>query len=263
MTEVSPEVARPDSPSVRSSSPERSLFLDTLRGGLVILMIVYHAAYNAVLVGLLSFELYEGFWWIFPRIVAAGFICVSGWNLAAKKARGGDIRTFLRRAGRLALPALTISLISLPMFRQGFVFFGILHLLAVSTILAWPFLGKPGLGLVAGIACLAGGLLLGEQRFSWPYLAWLGFRPEGLYPVDYLPLLPWFAWCLFGAAARDLSLRHISRGMLMRLSPSVARPPNTGLRLLAGTGRHSLLIYLVHLPVLYGLARLLVLLKGF
>jgi uncharacterized membrane protein len=248
--------------------------LDAIRGGLVILMAIYHAAYTAVITGLASLELYEGFWWLFPRTIAAGFIVISGWSLAGKKARGSTFRTFLVRAGRLAVPALAITAISAFMFGKGFVFFGILHLLAASSILAWPLLGRPGPAVASACLVLGGGLLLGSQRYDWPYLAWLGFRPSGLYPVDYLPLLPWFAWCLFGAAARDLMhKRRNGRSPTLHPVPStasrtvtatcpdtvtgVASPLVAVLDPLAWAGRHSLEIYLVHLPVLYGLASLI------
>ena len=236
------------------STTERSLSLDAIRGALVILMVVYHAAYISVLSGLVNLQLYEGFWWIFPRTIAAGFIAVSGWSLAGKKARGSGFRSFAVRAGRLAVPALAITAISAIMFHKGFVFFGILHLLAAASIMVWPFLGRPVLALATGLAFMAGGLALGGQRFVWPYLAWLGFRPAGLHPVDYLPLLPWFAWCLFGAAAADLAIRYnLARGNRIPLRTALLRP-------LAYAGRHSLTIYLIHLPALYGLASLVALL---
>jgi uncharacterized membrane protein len=235
-------------------------------------MVIYHAAYISVMAGLADIELYQGFWWIFPRTIAAGFIAVSGWSLAGKKAKGSNFKAFALRAGRLAVPALAISAVSAVMFNKGFVFFGILHLLAAASILAWPFLGRPLLSLAAGLAILAGGLVLGGQRFDWPYLAWLGFRPAGLYPVDYLPLLPWLAWCLFGAAAKGLVLRHCSGtegrsgiGSVIR-SDSTVRGSAGWLAVagiqkpLAFAGRHSLTIYLIHLPALYALATLVALL---
>lgn len=244
--------------SRRSLTSQRSLALDAIRGGLVILMILYHTAYLAVMAGLVHIELFEGFWWVFPRTIAASFIAVSGWSLAAKKTRGGIFKTFLVRAGRLAIPALAITAISALMFRQGFVFFGILHLLAAASILAWPFLGRPALALATALVVLGAGLALGGQRFEWPYLAWLGFRPASLYPVDYLPVLPWFAWCLLGTAARDLTLRIAPWQIL----DSSAAPQGQVffLKPLAWAGRHSLGIYLVHLPALYALVSLLALL---
>ncbi|MFH2116389.1 MAG: heparan-alpha-glucosaminide N-acetyltransferase [Spirochaetota bacterium] len=251
-----PTAMRPTAmrPAAVRQATGRSLVLDAIRGILVILMVIYHAAYISVMSGLLDFELYTGFWWIFPRTIAAGFMTVSGWSLAGKKARGSGFRSFLVRAGRLAVPALAITVISAFMFHKGFVFFGILQLLAASSILAWPFLGRPVLALAAGLTVMAGGLMLGGQRFDWPYLAWLGLRPSGLYPVDYLPILPWFAWCLFGAAAGDLVIRH----GLVRVDGTSWQAVILGP--LAYAGRHSLTIYLVHLPALYGLGSLLALL---
>ena len=238
----------------------RSQVLDAIRGGLVILMVIYHGAYIAVLTGLSSLELYQGFWWIFPRTIAAGFVAVSGWSLAGKKARGSPFNSFLARAVRLALPALAITVISAVVFRKGFVFFGILHLLAASSILLWPFLGRPVPAIATGLAVMAGGLVLGNQRFDMFYLAWLGFRPAGLYPVDYLPLLPWFAWGLFGAGAREL----LSRLGTKTYPDSGAKNLRTRkfsvpgmLKPLQYAGRYSLPIYLIHLPALYGLALLL------
>ena len=260
MTAVSGGHRSDGSQAVKPQATQRSMALDAIRGGLVILMILYHAAYIAVMTELAYFELYEGFWWYFPRTIAAGFIAVSGWSLAGKKARGSNFKAFLVRAGRLAIPALVITAISALMFRQSFVFFGILHLLAASSVLVWPFLGRPVLALAAGIAVMGGGIALGGQRFDWPYLAWLGFRPAGLYPVDYLPLLPWFAWCLFGAAARNLILRLAPwRGLDTASAPQWL---TASLTPLVWVGQHSLGMYLVHLPLLYGLASLLFMLKG-
>ncbi len=242
---------------------QRSRGLDALRGGLVFLMIIYHAAYIGVMQGIVAIELYTGFWWLFPRAIAAGFIGLSGWSLDAKKADGSPYGYFARRAARLALPALCVSAASLVMFGAGsFVFFGILHALALSSLLAWPLLGRPALALAAALIALAAGLALGPLRFDWPYLAWLGFRPRGLYPVDYLPLLPWFAWAAFGAAAHGLVRRLPAR-------PSRPEPPRAPgakgipaaaraiVRSLAFLGRHSLAIYLAHLPLLFGLSLVL------
>lgn len=241
----------------------RSRTLDALRGWLVFLMIIYHAAYIGVMQGIAAIELYTGFWWLFPRAIAAGFIALSGWCLDAKKAGGATYGYFARRAARLALPALCVSAASLIMFGSGsFVFFGILHALALSSLLAWPLLGRPALALAAALAALAAGLALGPLRFDWPYLAWLGFRPRGLYPVDYLPLLPWFAWAAFGAAAHGLFRRLPARPS----RPEPRRSPRAKgalaaaraiVRALAFMGRHSLIIYLAHLPLLFGLALVL------
>ncbi len=217
-------------------------------------MVAYHACYVAVMFGLANIDLYGGFWWIFPRSIAAGFVGVSGWCLAAKKARGAGFRAFAGRAGRLALVALAISAVTYPVLRERFVFFGVIHLLALASIAAYPLLGRPALGLAAAALCAAGGLALGEARFDLPWLAWLGLRPAALYPADYLPFLPWFAFAALGAAAYDLAARRAAaREPRPPRRAERAEPRSDGplARALSAAGRHSLAIYLIHLPALF------------
>lgn len=231
----------------------RSVTLDAIKGALVLAMIAYHACYVAVMFGLSDIALYSGFWWVFPRVIAAGFVFVSGWNLAAKRARGAGFEAFARRAGSLAAVALAISAATWPVLGDGFVFFGVIHLLAVSSVLAWPLLGRPVLAALAGIAFMAAGMALGELRFDFIWLAWLGLRPADLHPADYLPLAPWFAFIAFGAASGDVLRCRVARNP----ANVQGEAPPVILRLLAAAGRRSLAVYLAHLPLLYALGWML------
>ncbi len=245
---------------------QRSITLDAIKGGLVLAMIAYHACYVAVMFGLSGIELYRGFWWAFPRAIAAGFISVSGWNLAAKRARGAGFDAFARRAGMLALVALAISAATWPVLGKGFVFFGVIHLLALSSLLAYPLLGRPVAAALTGMALMISGIALAKLRFEFAWLAWLGLRPLDLYPADYLPLAPWFAFIAFGSAARDALRGRLSgdsaspQDQKRQLRPS--KVPPAILRLLAATGRRSLIVYLAHLPLLYGLGWAIATIKG-
>jgi len=233
---------------------ERSRRLDELRGALVLAMIAYHACYVAVMFGLSAIDLYSGFWWVFPRLIAAGFVGVSGWCLAAKRARGATFGGFARRAGRLALVSLAISAATYPVLKERFVFFGVIHLLALASVAAYPLLGRPPAALAVAALCLAGGQALGEPRFGFPWLAWLGLRPAALQPADYLPVLPWFAFAALGAAAFDLVGRSRRSSRTARPSRAEAHavgPLGPAARALAAAGRHSLAIYLIHLPALF------------
>ena len=220
-------------------------------------MIFYHSFYVAAMFGLSDIDLFSGFWWLFPRTIAGGFVAISGWNLASKKARGAGFKEFARRAGTLCIVALAISAVTWPVLGRSFVFFGVIHLLALSSILVYPLLGRPAVAIFAGAAVFAVGIAIGGIRFGFPWLAWLGLRPANLYPADYLPLAPWFAFVAFGAAARDVVARR-------RVAPIAGTATNSGespatkarlapLRLLAAMGRRSLYVYLIHLPALYGL----------
>lgn len=230
----------------------RSRSIDAIRGILILLMVLYHTVYIAVMFAFIKLEFYSGFWWIFPRFIAAGFIFLSGWNQAGKKAGNPGFRAFAVRAIKLAVIAAAISIATWPVLEKGFVFFGVLHLLAVASILGYPLPGKPVLALGLAIASLLGGLLLGQMSFDFFWLAWLGFRPVGLYPADYLPILPWFAFFAFGIAGHDLSLQHKAPS---KAEPGLKSPAFASgtLWLLAFLGKHSLKIYLIHLPVLYAI----------
>ena len=77
--------------------------------------------------------------------------------------------------------------------------------------------------------------------YTSPYLFWLGLPQRSFFSADYYPLLPWtllfFAGAFSGAYAKLLPRGPISQ----RLAP------------LAFIGRHTMLIYLVHQPVFYGI----------
>lgn len=243
---------------------QRSMILDAIKGFLVLAMVTYHAFYIAVMFSFSNIELYTGFWWIFPRVIAAGFVLVSGWNLAAKRARGATLNVFAKRAGMLALIALGISAATGPVLDKGFVFFGVIHLLALSSLVAYPLLGRPILALLTGVAFLALGIALGRLRFDFVWLAWLGLRPANLHPADYLPLAPWLAFIAFGAAFRDLVFRYFLQETTRKKAKLVRKkkllldiPPPLIFRILAAGGRHSLKIYLAHLPLLYCLFSIL------
>lgn len=262
-----PKAARRPSafePGARPGPVKRDPRLDALRGAFVVLMAAYHAAYIGVQTQLWDIQLYEGFWWLFPRFIAAGFLAISGWSMAIAGPVG--IRRALRRAARLALPAAAVSAASFLMYGpESFVAFGVLHCLAASALLVAPLVGRPAAALAAGVAALGAGLALGGLRFDFFWGLWLGLRPAGYYPVDYLPLLPWLAWPAFGVAAR---------GLLARLAPgagdrgAASLGPDAAFAALASVGgraaaalaflgRRSLFVYLAHLPALYGLALLI------
>lgn len=89
---------------------------------------------------------------------------------------------------------------------------------------------------------------MGESRWLWMF----GWIYEGFVSTDYFPLLPWIFVFLLGTWAG----KYIKEGRLPRWFYEAKCPP------LAGVGRHSLLIYMLHQPVLYGFTMVLLWILG-
>ena len=230
---------------------ERYPEIDVLRGLALLCMAAYHLAYDLVLFGLVNLTFWEGFWWWFPRCIAAAFVTLAGLSMALRRARtGAGPRPFLARGLRLAAVAAGITAATyLALGPRTFVFFGVIHLIAFATLVSYPLADRPLRAAALGSAILAAGLGLSSRRFPGLAFAWLGFRPREHYPADYLPVLPWYAWFLFGIA---LAAVFFPRGR-RRLEPPHRLLNAAPLRALVWLGRHSLKVYLIHLPVLYGI----------
>ena len=105
---------------------------------------------------------------------------------------------YLMRGLKIFSYGLVITLVTWIFLREGFIIFGILHLIGISIILAYPFLKLRFQNLFLGILLIFFGICL--QRFTVDsyWLIWLGFTPSSLYTIDYFPILPWFGVVLIG-----------------------------------------------------------------
>jgi uncharacterized membrane protein len=123
------------------------------------------------------------------------------------------------------------------------VIFGILHLIGVSVMLSPLFFRFGKYNILPGLLCIAGGFFIGTvQGPVW--LLPLGIYPASFASVDYTPLIPWFGMVLIGMGGGEfLYSGGIRRFEVPRLPGRVAAP-------LAFFGQHSLIVYLVHQPVI-------------
>jgi uncharacterized membrane protein len=239
-----------------SSARPRAAGIDIARGVAVVAMAVYHFAWDLSELRLVAVEVTaEPGWRFFARAIAASFLLLVGIGLAL--AHGGGIRwrAFLRRLATVAGAALLITVATFFAFPQSYIFFGILHAIALSSVLALPFTQAPAWvsALVAALIAAAP-LGLGGGPFDLPALAFLGLGSRPPITNDWVPLLPWAAF-VFGG----LALAKAGRGWLFGYSA----PSRSGVgRALAWAGRHSLVIYLLHQPILFGVLYGLVQLTG-
>ncbi len=120
--------------------------MDAARGVAILMMAVYHNVYDLDSFGGYAVEATSGFWARFADATATSFLFLVGVSLAVSHARavreGRDsFRKYLLRGLRVL----------------GYVVFGILHLIGVSTVLAYPLLRYRFLNLLLGVAVLAVG----------------------------------------------------------------------------------------------------------
>jgi uncharacterized membrane protein len=220
--------------------------VDAARGVAIIMMVVYHLTYDLSTFGGYGIAATSGFWARFADATASLFLFLVGVSLAISHVRSGGDRfgKYLSRGLRIFGYGMVLTLVFL-LFGMGIVAFGILHLIGVSIILAYPVLNLRFTNFLLGILVLVVGMYVMAQNPSGsPWLLPFGVVPEGWMMPDYRPLLPWFGVVLLGLCFGDMVYGGGRRpGILPQKTPVVAQP-------LLPLGRNSLLIYLVHQPIL-------------
>jgi len=199
--------------------------------------------------------------WHWIRLVNAGlFIFPAGVALTIAYSRGKRMPEFLLRGLNIKLSGfllrglkifglgMVITLLSLLFVPEAYVRFGILHFFGIAFILAPFFLRFRYINLILGAALMAIGIYLLEQNVlvDFPWLLWLGLRPHGFRTLDYFPLLPWFGLFLVGMFFGKVLYPQGNRRFHI---PEISNPVASVVMLL---GRHPLVIYLAHLPIIIG-----------
>ncbi|WP_210483226.1 DUF1624 domain-containing protein [Microvirga antarctica] len=223
--------------------------IDVARGVAILAMIVYHFGWDLSFLKLIETNLITlPAWRWFARGIAGSFLFLSGIGLVLAHGRGIRWRPFLRRLAIVGGAALLVTVATYFVFPDSFIFFGILHCIALSSILALPFLRAPRWIAVAVAAfVLAGPWLFTGAGWDRPVLDWLGLGAFDPVTNDYVPIFPWFALVLLGTVwARTFMLVHQAP------QPAPWQASGATGRGLIWAGRHSLPIYLLHQIVLLG-----------
>ena len=227
--------------------PARIWEIDFLRGLAVILMVCYHLLFDlGEFVGIKKFlgwstNLSTVAWVAAQYFFAGLFVVLSGTSSTLS-------RNNLRRGLRLLAVSLLVSAATYIFDASSAVYFGILQCLAVSMLVygaafekaraaVCAAAGAAVIGLAAILPALKEALAI---RTNW--LMPFGLHSQSFSAFDYFPLIPWFGIFLVGAALGK-TLYASKRSLLPW------RLPTTFVNF---AGRHSLLIYIVHQPVIMG-----------
>lgn len=218
--------------------------LDLARGLALLAMFVFHFAYDLSHFGLIetNVPVHPG-WSLFARLIAGSFLTIVGVSLVLATRNGLKRRAFLKRLAMVAAAAALVTAGTFLAMPDSFIFFGILHHVALASVLALPFLRwpTPVVALAAGVSFALPHLVAAEW-LDTPWLLWLGLSRYPVVTADYVPVFPWFGCVLAGIALGRLLLPHLEKLSLWRARTFPAN-------LVAWGGRHSLLVYLVHQPV--------------
>ncbi len=236
-----------------SSKPvsRRIAAIDVARGLALIAMAIYHFAWDLEFFGYAPSGMTAiGGWKIFARSIAGSFLFLVGVSLVL--AHGSDIRwrLFIRRLLAIIAAAAAITIATRFATPDRYIFFGILHCIALSSILGLAFMRVPALiSALLGIAIIFLTPLLMAPFFDQPFLLWLGLSTQTVHSNDYVPLLPWFGPVLLGIAVG----KFLKRNNLLEALASIYRGSDWLSSIVAIAGRHSLAFYLLHQPVLIGI----------
>ena len=239
------------------TKPARIAAIDVARGLALVGMGVYHLTWDLAHFGLVPASLpFAPAMRLVSHGVAGAFLALVGVSLALAHPHGLRRRAFARRFALVAGAALLVTLATFFLDRDEPIYFGILHCIAVASLVAAPFVGAPAwAALAAGALALAAPFVISSAAFNSPALIWLGLGTALPRTLDWRPLAPWAGVVLVGLALARVSLSRFARSALAHWRPA-AMPG----RALGFAGRHSLAIYLAHQPILFaslfGLAEL-------
>lgn len=233
----------------------RIYLLDELRGLCIILMVAYHFFYSAGM-------MYHYDWAVnifnllrpWQPILPISFVLLSG--IACNLSHNNILRGI-----KLLIVAVGITLVTYFFMPEQVIWFGIIHFIAFANIICAP-LKKPILKIPSLVGVIIFGLMfvatyniqagcigfmpdfaikLPDILYSTDYTMMFGFYSPSFYSADYFPLIPW----LF------LFMAGISLGKKIHKLPKILKKKH--IRPLAFVGRHTLVIYIAHQPIILGI----------
>ena len=224
---------------------QRIQSIDALRGLAVVLMVIHHFLYD--LCAFLGAP-----WWLFTNplfdllhyIFAGVFIGLAG--VSSRFSRSN-----VKRGVIVLAVAVVISIVT--WFMNMPIRFGVLHLLGVCMLFyglshkLWESIPARLMPVLCLLLLIVSALAVELIPIQSEHLWMFGWTSPDFYSSDYFPIFPWLFVFLFGTWAG----KYIREGRLPRWFYTFNMP------VLPWIGRKSLIIYIVHQPVLYGLTLLI------
>ncbi len=239
-----------DQATTEPAKRARIAAIDAARGIALGGMVVYHLIWDFAHFGLVAPTLpFAPATRALSHVVASAFLALVGVSLALAHPHGLRRDAFVKRLALIVGAAALVTAASYAIDSEEPILFGILHCIAVASLIGALFVAAPpGAALAVGAAAIAAPFVYSSAAFDPPALVWLGLGTLSPYTLDWRPLLPWAGVVLVG-----LGLAQAAAPRLAAWRWTAWRPERLTGRATAFAGRHSLVIYLVHQPILFGL----------
>ena len=223
------------------SDRRRIALIDGWRGTALYLMLLYHLLFDFYMFGWMSWEQIMS--WplvLLEKYIAYSFILCAG--ISSTMTRSNVRRGLITLAAAVLVSAVSF-LVNAP------ILFGVLHFLGFAMLLyaaagKWVRMVPERAAPFLWLALFVVFHILTERTFvNVKWLFWLGFRYDGFVSYDHFPILPYiFLFFLGSWMGQMIQERREALPLLERSAP----------RWLTWPGSHTLVIYLLHQPVLFG-----------
>ena len=230
--------------------------LDSLRGFTLISMILYHAMWDIVYIYGVNAPWYESQWaYIWQQSICWTFILLSGfcWSMGR--------RHFKRGLVVFGLSAI-ISAVTIVLMPESRILFGVLSLIGTAMLIMIPLdkllkKANPYVGfvVVSILFVITRNVPSGELGFeNWHimrlpqawfrnlFTAYLGFPENAFFSTDYFSVIPWIFLFITGYFLYHIFRKNDWLKIFERKGPAA----------LSFMGKHSLIIYALHQPIIYG-----------
>lgn len=223
--------------------------IDLARTAALLGMVAFHFSYDLLMFSLIPYEYaYTPTFYYHARIVAGTFLLLSGLGLWLSHGEGIRWPAFWRRFAKIAVAAALVSIATRIAMPEFYVYFGILHAIALYSLLGLLALRLPAIVTAALAAVFVyGSYHWHTEALNAPLLRFVGLALDPATTMDFEPIFPWFGAVLAGIALGKLGSQT---GLWARLA---GRPKGKWVQIASWPGQHSLLIYLIHQPILMGL----------
>lgn len=243
-------------PDTSPATPARRRLavIDIARGVAIVAMIIYHFAWDLGFTGIIALDVTQDTGWIwFQRSILSSFLFLTGISLVLAHGQAIRWQAFWRRFAMVGGAALLVSIGTYVFAPDTFVYFGILHAIALFSLMGLAFLRLPlAVTTLLALVALIVPVFVQSPLFANRALSWIGLWDVPPPSEDLVPALPWFGVTLLGIAAARWGRAN---GVFERLA--AIKGDNLLGRALALAGRWSLPIYLVHQPIMLGALLLL------